>query len=81
LRLQPNALDELIQKIGAEIYRRGSCLLSEEELVLICQGAVDEANRRACICEIAAQYRWAFEFSDGMKSVRLRDLLATNSQT
>jgi hypothetical protein len=81
LNLQPSALDELIQRIGAEIYRHGSCLVSQEELVLIFNGAVDGPKKRARICAIAIRYNWAFELSDRMTSVRFKELSADETAT
>ena len=72
--LQPSALDELIQKIGAEIYRRGSCLVAQEELALIYNGAVDDPKKFACICDIALRFHWAFELPDRMVSVVFKEL-------
>ena len=71
---RPSALDKLIQRIGAEIYRRGSCLVSQKELGLIWNGAGDDPKKFACICDIAIRYHWAFELPDRMTSVIFKEL-------
>ena len=73
---EATALDELIQRIGAEIYRRGSCLVSTEELALIYNGAVDDPKKFVCIADIAVRYHWAFELPDRMTSVIFKELPA-----
>jgi hypothetical protein len=50
--LKVTALDEVIERIGTEVYRLGSYLLSEEELLLIYGDAVDNYERFACIREV-----------------------------
>ena len=67
--IEPSALDELIQKIGAEIYRHDSCLVSQDDLALIYNGAVDDPKKFATICDIALRYRWAFELPDRMSVI------------
>jgi hypothetical protein len=74
--LELTALDELIQKIGAEIYRRGSCVVSQEELALIYDGAVEESKKFACVRDLAMRYHWAFELPGRMTSVIFKELPA-----
>ena len=71
---KPTPLDEVIQRIGTEIYRRGSYLVSDEELHLIYGGAVDNAERFARIRDIAMRYRWAFELNGRNSSVMFKEL-------
>ena len=72
--LNPAARDEIIQKIGVEIYRQGSCRLSQEELAMIYDGAVKDSERFACIRDIALRYHWAFELPGRMTSVIFKEL-------
>ena len=72
--LSPAARDEIIQKIGVEIYRQGSCRLSQEELAMIYDGAVKDSERFACIRDIAIRYHWAFELPGRMTSVIFKEL-------
>ena len=74
-------LDEVIQRIGAEIYRRGSYLVSQEELVLIYGRAVDNSERFACLRDIAMRYRWAFALEGRNSSVIFKDLPAVDMAT
>jgi len=74
--LEPTPLDELIQKIGGEVYRRGSCLVSQDELIMIYDGAVEDAKRFACIRDIAMRYHWGFELPGQMTSVIFKELPA-----
>jgi hypothetical protein len=74
--VEPTALDDVIQRIGAEIYRRGSCLVSPHELLLIYDGAEDDSKRFACIRDIAMRYHWAFELPGRMTSVTFKELPA-----
>lgn len=76
---QLTALDEVIQRIGGEIYRRGSCLVSQEELLLIYDGVVEDSKRFACIHDIAIRYHWAFEIPGRMTSVTFTELPAENA--
>ena len=70
----PTPLDEVIQRIGAEVYRRGSCLISQEELLLIYDGLVDNSERFACIRDIAMRYQWAFELDSRNSSILFKEL-------
>ena len=72
--LKVTALDEVIQRIGTEVYLRGSYLLSEEELLLIYGGAVDNSERFACIRDVAMRYQWAFELDGRNSSVMFKEL-------
>jgi len=72
--LEPTPRDEVIQRIGGEIYRRGSCRVTDEELVLIFDGAVEESKRFACLRDIALTYHWSFELPGRMTSVIFKDL-------
>jgi hypothetical protein len=72
--LNPTVRDEIIQKIGLEIYRQGSCRLSQEELAMIYDGAVEDSERFACIRDIALHYHWAFELPGRMTSVTFKEL-------
>lgn len=74
-------LDEVIQRIGTEVYRRGSYLISEEELLLIYDGRVDNSERFACIRDIAMRYQWAFELDGGNSSVMFKELPAAEMAT
>lgn len=67
-------LDEVIQRIGTEVYRRGSYLVSQEELLLIYDGLVDNSERFACIRDIAMRYQWAFELDGRNSSVTFKEL-------
>ena len=78
---KPTRSDEVIQRIGAEVYRRGSCLVSHEELHLIYGSAVDNAERFACIRDIAMRYRWAFELDGRNSSVIFKELPAAEMAT
>jgi len=78
---KPTPLDEVIQRIGAEIYRRGSYLVSDEELLLIYGSAVDNAERFACIGDIAMRFRWAFELDGRNSSVMFKELPAVEMAT
>jgi hypothetical protein len=78
---KPTPLDEVIQRIGAEVYRRGSYLVSHEELLLIYGSAVDNAERFACIRDIAMRYRWAFELDGRNSSVLFKELPAAEMAT
>ena len=72
----PTSLDEVIQRIGAEVYRRGSCLISQEELLLIYDGLVDNSERFACIRDIAMRFQWAFELDGRNSSILFKELPA-----
>ena len=72
--LQATPRDEVIQRIGAEIYRRGSCLVSEQELFVIYDGIEEDAKRFACILDIAMRYHWSFEPTGRMSSIVFRQL-------
>ena len=72
--LQPTALDEVIQKIGGEVCRRGACMVSPAELVVIYNGAEEDSKRFACIRDIAMRYHWAFELPGRMTSVTFKEL-------
>ena len=74
LVLQPDSRDELIQRIGTEIGRRGSCLVAEEDLAVLYDGAVEESKRFACIRDMAFACRWSFEFPGRSNSVNFRNL-------
>jgi hypothetical protein len=78
---KPTPLDEVIQRIGAEIYRRGSYLVSDEELHLIYGSAVDNAERFGCLRDIAMRYRWAFELDGRNSSVMFKELPAVEMAT
>ena len=78
---KPTPLDEVIQRIGAELYRRGSYLVSQEELLLIYGGIVENSERFACICDIAIRYRWAFELDGRDSSVMFKELPAAEMAT
>jgi hypothetical protein len=45
----------------------------KRNLFLICRGAADAPNRFACIAHSAAQYYWAFELWDAVRSVRFKE--------
>ena len=77
----PTSLDEVIQRIGAEVYRRGFYLLSQEELLLIYDGIVENSERFACICDIAMRYQWAFELDGRNSSVMFKELPAAEMVT
>jgi hypothetical protein len=77
----PTSLDEVIQRIGAEVYRRGSCLISQEELLLIYDGLVDNSERFACIRDIAMRYQWAFELDGRNSSILFKELPAAEMAT
>ena len=70
----PTPLDEVIQRIGTEVYRRGSYLVSQEELLLIYDGLVDNSERFARIRDIAMRYQWAFELDGRNSSVMFKEL-------
>ena len=72
--LQLTARDEVIQRIGAEIYRRGSCLVSPDELDVIYDGIEEDSKRFAYILDIAMRYHWSFEPTSRMNSVVFRQL-------
>jgi len=72
--LTPTIRDEVIQKIEGEVDRRGSCLVSEEELVVIYDGVEEDSKRFACIRDIAIRYHWAFELPGRMTSVTFKEL-------
>jgi hypothetical protein len=72
--LNLTARDEIIQKIGAEIYRRGSCLVPTEELAVIYDGAERDSERFARIRDIALRYHWAFELPGRMTTVTFKQL-------
>jgi hypothetical protein len=78
---KPTPLDEVIQRIGTEVYRRGSYLVSEQELLLIYGSAVDNSERFACIRDIAMQHRWAFELDGRNSSVMFKELPAAEMAT
>jgi len=78
---KPTLLDEAIQRIGTEIYRRGCCMVLEGELLLIYGSAVDNAERFACIRDIAMRYRWAFELDGRNSSVLFKELPAIEMAT
>ena len=78
---KPTPSDEVIQRIGAEVYRRGSYLVSQEELLLIYGSAVDNAERFACIRDIAMRHRWAFELDGQNSSVMFKKLPAAEMAT
>lgn len=78
LVLQPITREEIIQKIGGEVGRRGSCLVSEEELVVIYDGVVEDSKRFACIRDIAIGHHWAFELPGRMTSVTFKELPPEN---
>jgi hypothetical protein len=72
--LPPDPLDELILRIGREIGQRGSCLVSEEELAVLYDGAVEASKRFARIRDMAFTYRWSFEFPGRANAVNFREL-------
>ena len=78
---KPTPLDEVIQRTGTEVYRRGSYLVSQEELLLIYGDAVDDSERFACIRDIAIRYGWAFELDSHMSSVTFKELPAAEMAT
>jgi hypothetical protein len=74
--VKATALEGVIQRIGSEIQRSHSCLVSQEELLLIYGGAVDNSERFACIRDIAMRYQWAFEFDSRNSSIIFKELPA-----
>lgn len=72
--LQPTALDEVIQKIGGEVCRRGACQVSPAELAVIYDGAEEDSKRFARIRDIAMRYHWSFELPGRMTSVTFKKL-------
>ena len=74
--VKPTPLDKVIQRIRTEVYRRGSYLVSGEELLLVYGGIVDDSERFACIRDIAIRYQWAFELDGRNSSVVFKDLSA-----
>ena len=56
-------------------------MVLEEELVLIYGSAVDNAERLACLCDIAMRYRWAFELDNRNSSVMFKELPAIEMAT
>jgi hypothetical protein len=81
VQVKPTALDEVIQRIGTEVYRRGSYLVSQEELLLIYGGVVDSSERFSCIRDIAMRYQWAFELDGRISSVIFKELPAAEMAT
>ena len=75
--VKPTPLDEVIQRIGTEVYRRGSYLVSGKELLLIYDGIIDDSKRFACIRDIAMRYKWAFELDGRDSSVVFKGLPVT----
>ena len=71
-----NLFEKAIQRIGAEVKQRGSCLVSEEELVFICEGAADDSERFACIRDLAMKHEWAFELDGASWAVAFKQLPA-----
>jgi hypothetical protein len=74
--LRPTALDAAIERIQTEVHQHGSCLVSEEELFLICGDAVDDSERFASIRTLAMQYQWAFQLDGRASSVVFKQLPA-----
>lgn len=79
--LRPTALDAAIQKIETEVHRHGSCLVSEEELFLICGDAVDDSDRFASIRNLAMRYQWAFQLDGRGSSLVFKKLPAEGITT
>jgi hypothetical protein len=74
--LRPTALDAAIQRIQTEVHQHGSCLVSEEELFLICGDAVDDSEKFAAIRNLAMRYQWAFQLDGRASSVVFKQLPA-----
>ena len=56
-------------------------MVLEGELLLIYGSAVDNAERFACIRDIAMRYRWAFELDGRNSSVLFKELPAIEMAT
>ena len=73
---RPTALDAAIERIETEVHRHGSCLVSEEELFLICGDALDNSERFAAIRNLAMRNQWAFQLDGRASSVVFKQLPA-----
>ena len=69
-------VDAAIERIETEVHRHGSCLVSEEELFLICGDAVDNSERFAAIRNLAMRNQWAFQLDGRDSSVVFKQLPA-----
>lgn len=67
----PNVAAQMA-KIREEVNGRGKSFVSCENLVLLCDGAVEEPRQLVIVARIAAWEGWTFDVADGGVCFRRR---------